>query len=163
MKRLLLCLPLLCCLTACSSPVQEAPAVQESVQSDAAPDFSALPGADPSVDIDLTAMSGTMVYSQVYDMAYAPDAYIGRSVKVTGPFAVYHDESNGQDYFAVLIPDAAACCTQGMEFDWEGHTYPDDYPEEGSQITVSGTFSTYEENGTTYCCLLHAQLETAQA
>ena len=171
MKRSpLLLLPLLA-LCACGQSIPDAPAsapdpaAPEAAMDSPAPpgsgavsDFSALPGADPSVDIDLTAMSATMVYGQVYDMAYAPDSYIGKTVKVSGPFAVYHDETDGQDYFAVLITDAAACCAQGMEFDWEGHTFPEDYPGEGSIITVSGTFSTYEDNGTTYCRLLDAQL-----
>ena len=39
-------------------------------------------------------------------------------------------------------------CSQGLEFVLAGeHSYPADYPELGTEITVVGTFQTYEENG----------------
>ena len=42
--------------------------------------------------------------------------------------------------------DAAACCAQGLEFEPESTlSYPDDYPEPGAEITVTGTFDSYKE------------------
>lgn len=42
--------------------------------------------------------------------------------------------------------DAAACCAQGLEFEPESTlSYPDDYPEPGAEITVTGTFDSYRE------------------
>ena len=115
--------------------------------------------SDRSVDIDLSAMSKTMVYSQVYDMMYTPDNYIGQSIKVKGPFSYVYDDEKGQEYFAVLITDAQACCSQGMEFVLDGeYSYPDDYPELDTEITVTGTFNSYQENGYTYCQLLNASM-----
>ncbi len=115
--------------------------------------------ADPSVDIDLTALSSTMVYAQVYDMTTKPDEFIGKTVKVSGPFAVYTDEASGKNYFACIIQDATACCSQGMEFELAGdHSYPDDYPEKGEEITVIGTFDKYEEANATYCTLRKAKM-----
>ena len=118
------------------------------------------PDADPASDIDLTTLSSTMVYSQVADMMYTPEKYVGQVVKAKGLFSVYHDNSKNKDYFAVLIQDATACCAQGLEFVWEGdHVYPDDYPEAGKEITVMGKFNTYQEDdGATYCQLLEAEL-----
>ena len=118
------------------------------------------PDADPASDIDLTTLSSTMVYSQVADMMYTPEKYVGQVVKAKGLFSVYHDDTKNKDYFAVLIQDATACCAQGLEFVWEGdHVYPDDYPEAGKEITVMGKFNTYQEdNGATYCQLLNAEL-----
>lgn len=111
-------------------------------------------------DIDLTELNATMVYGQVYDMVYNPDTYTGRHVRARGPFAYYKDEETGKEYFAVLISDATACCAQGIEFVLDGNpVYPDDYPETSTEITVSGEFNAYEENGTTYVQLLHAQIE----
>ena len=38
--------------------------------------------ADRKVDVDLTDMSATMVYSEVFDMVNKPDEYIGKTIKV---------------------------------------------------------------------------------
>ena len=39
------------------------------------------------------------------------------------------------------------------------HTYPDDYPKEGEEITVTGIFDIYEEDGFKYCQLINASME----
>lgn len=118
------------------------------------------------IDVDLTALSSTMVYSEVYNMIVLPENYIGKTVKMNGTFTLYQglDENGapipGQIYFACIIADATACCSQGLEFVLSGeHIYPDDYPELGAEITVVGTFQTYEENGYLYCHLIDAELE----
>lgn len=110
--------------------------------------------------IDLTKMSSTMVYSKVYDMQLYPEKYIGSTVKATGVFVIYTDVVTKNIYTSVLVADAAACCSQGLEFVWAGeHTYPTDYPELETEITVTGTFSTYTENDQTYITLNNAELE----
>ncbi len=109
------------------------------------------------IDIDLTTLSSTMVYSEVYNMMNVPEDYIGKTVKMEGSFAYYHDEANDQYYFACVISDAAACCAQGMEFVLEGdYTFPEDYPEEGETIRVAGEFDTYYEGQYQYCTLRNA-------
>ena len=111
-----------------------------------------------NIDVDLTKLNSTMVYSEVYNMMTSPDDYKGKIIKVTGQFAVYHDDENNKDYFACLIADAATCCSQGLEFELEGeYTYPDDYPKVEEEVTLYGTFNTYEENGNTYCHLEKAK------
>ena len=58
-----------------------------------------------------------------------------------------------------VIPDAAACCAQGLEFVWKGeHTWPDDYPEEMTNITVTCTLAKYEELGLEYLHLVDADM-----
>ncbi|MBR3421496.1 MAG: hypothetical protein IKG98_05470 [Ruminococcus sp.] len=114
---------------------------------------------DGEFDIDLTTLSASMVYGQVYDMVYHPEDYLGKTVKMRGPFAYYYDEATGKEYFAVLITDAMACCSQGIEFVLDGeHSYPDDYPELNSEITVIGRFSSYNENNIPYSQLTNAHI-----
>ena len=80
------------------------------------------------------------------------ESYIGKTVKMKGIFAVYEDETTGQQYFACTIADALGCCQQGLEFILKGeHKYPDDYPTVDSEITITGTFETYTEGKFTYC------------
>ena len=110
------------------------------------------------IDIDLTAMSSTMIYSEVQNMMTAPDDYVGKKVKMAGQFNVA--EVGDNRYFACLIKDATACCASVVEFVWPGeHIYPGDYPEENAPITVTGTFTTYKEGEATYCQLKDADLQ----
>lgn len=120
--------------------------------------------APKEIDVDLTALSSTIVYSTVNDMLVEPENYIGKTVKMNGAFAYYHDEAADQYYFACIVADATACCQQGIEFELEGeHTFPADYPEPEENITVVGTFDTYDEAGKTYCTLRNARFVTPEA
>lgn len=120
--------------------------------------------AAAGVDVDLTKLSGTMVYSEVYNMMSTPTNYIGKTIRAKGPFTVYHDEENDNYFFAVLINDATACCSQGLEFVWAGeHSYPDGYPKVGTEIIVTGTFHDYMDGEQQYYHLEDASVVLAQA
>lgn len=109
--------------------------------------------------VDLTVLSNTMVYAEVYNMLVAPEDYIGRTVKMAGQFSIYQDSSTGVSYYACVIADATACCSQGIEFVLAGeHSYPEDYPALGTEIIVLGEFQTYSEDGMLYPHLVNAQL-----
>ena len=111
------------------------------------------------IDVDLTVLSSTMVYSEVYSMMVLPGNYVGKTVKMNGVFASYHDEASDKYYFACVISDATACCSQGIEFVLtDEYSYPEDYPEEGGEICVIGTFDTYQEGDYTYCTLRNAKM-----
>ena len=112
-----------------------------------------------SVDVDLTTLSSTMVYSEVLNIMMSPETYVGKSVKMKGYFGYYHDENTDKYYFACMIPDATACCAQGIEFILtDDYVFPDDYPEEGNIVTVAGEFMIYEEDGSTYFTLKDSKL-----
>ena len=102
-----------------------------------------LPQKSGKIDVDLTKMNANMIYSYIFEMIVEPDNYLGKTIKVKGFFYSVVDEESGERYFAVIIPDALACCKQGMEFKWLGdHTYPADYPQENQEITITGTYRT---------------------
>ncbi len=110
------------------------------------------------LDVDLTVLSSTMIYSKVFDMMTYPEDYMGKTIKVKGLFSYYYDEATGNEYFACLVPDATACCAQGIEFVLKGDpVYPDDYPELGDEICVTGVFDTYKEGEYTYVTLRQAE------
>ena len=115
-------------------------------------------GSSEGIDVDLTVLSSTLVYSEVYNMMVSPEEYLGKTVKMDGSFALYHDEATDKYYFACIIADATACCSQGIEFVLtEDYTYPDDYPEVGGAICVVGIFDTYQEGEYMYCTLRNAR------
>ena len=141
-------------------PAPEPSPVPEPTASDSA-DFRNRTDAE-EVDIDLTQLSRTMVYSEVYNMLVSPSDYIGKTVKMAGGFAVYHDKGTGKDYFSCIIRDAMACCAQGIEFVLAGeHVYPDDYPGIDDEICVVGVYDTYQEGERMYCTLRDAKLLNA--
>ncbi|MCR5321715.1 MAG: hypothetical protein K6E85_00285 [Lachnospiraceae bacterium] len=112
------------------------------------------------IDIDLTQLSGNMVYSEVYYMLVMPEEYMGKTIRMSGTFYPYHDELTGKDYFACVIMDATACCANGLEFELpEEYTYPDHCPDEGAEIEVTGVFDLYEEDDDLYCILRNAAMK----
>lgn len=109
-----------------------------------------------SFDLDLTQLSSTLIYSEVYNMLITPDDYKGKIIKMKGLFNQYTDEQTGKTYNAVIIPDATACCQQGLEFELSDKTNPNF--EQGAEITVVGTFDTYSEGELLYCHLKNAKI-----
>ena len=177
MKRLL-CL-LLAALTALGlgacgeksgAPTTEEPTSSTTVSEEPKP-LQTLPlETAPSKDtaestfVDLTALSSTMVYAEVFAMMSSPEDYVGKTVKMQGIFSkgqLYAAGSlnDGGTVFACVIQDATACCAQGIPFELAGdHTYPQDYPELGDTITVVGTFEIHEQEGMEFCRLRDAEL-----
>lgn len=117
----------------------------------------------PGIDIDLTALSRTMVYSEVYNMMMTPENYIGKVVRMNGLCSTFESVAvDGQEarvYYTCIIFDATACCSQGIEFVLAGDAGAEAYPPVDTEITVTGTFQTYDENGILYCHLVDATLE----
>ncbi len=133
-------------------------AEQQAQTTTAAPKVD-YPALDYTAEVDLTVLNSNMVYSTVYAMVTAPQDYLGKTVKASGTFDVYTEPETGKMYYACIIADATACCSQGLEFAWKGdHSYPADYPKVGDVITIGGEFETYQEGQATYCRLKNAEL-----
>lgn len=115
------------------------------------------------IDVDLNNLNANVVYSQVFLMMTEPDKFIGKRIRMSGQFNVYAAEegnpSGVTEYYAIIIADAQACCQQGIEFVWPGHTYPEGFPEVKSNASVTGIFEVYEENGKKYCRLIADTVE----
>lgn len=115
------------------------------------------------IDVDLNNLNANVVYSQVFLMMTEPDKFIGKRIRMSGQFNVYAAQegnpSGVTEYYAIIIADAQACCQQGIEFVWPGHTYPDGFPEVKSNASVTGIFEVYEENGKKYCRIIADTVE----
>ena len=99
------------------SPVFPAvsPALEEETENPAAdlqPDSQEAPAV--SVDVDLTTLSSTMVYAEVFNMMMSPDDYIGRTIRMTGIFTVYQDPETKQVYCGVIVEDAHRLLRPGI-------------------------------------------------
>ena len=117
---------------------------------------------EDQIQVDLTKLNSNMVYSEVYNMYNTPSNYKNKIVRMQGGFAV--SEYEGKRYYACLISDATACCSQGIEFVLDGdYQYPADYPEVNQTITVTGVFDIYYEGDSMYCQLHDACLSNPAA
>lgn len=122
-------------------PAQEFPSHQVEIPKDLS--LSTVPG----VDIDLTQLSSAMVYSLVFQMVFYPEEYVGKTIRMGGEFFVYYNPATQRNYYATIVEDALACCQQGLEFQLLQGNYPEDYPEVGSEIIVTGVLGMYQEQG----------------
>ena len=114
---------------------------------------------EADVDIDLTVMSATMVYSEVFNMLLTPEEYQGKTFLMDGLYSGYDDDVTGRHYSMCIIPDATACCSQGIEFLLtDEYEYPDDYPEEGDEITLTGVYDLYDDGEYEYYLLKDVRL-----
>lgn len=117
-------------------------------------------GSSEGVDVDLTQLSSTMVYSEVFAMMMAPEDYDGKIVKMTGLYNFYHDAMVDKDYHACVVQDATACCAQGIDFVLADEDQDESaYPEIDEEITVTGEFNIYQEGEYRFFRLKDAVLE----
>lgn len=113
---------------------------------------------ETAVDVDLSVMDSDMIYATVYQMMSDPEQYVGKTFRIEGKFYVTYDEMTKSQYYYCVIKDATECCAQGLEFVWGdgSHIYPDEYPTDGTEVIVDGTFELYMENDSRYCRLANA-------
>ena len=112
-----------------------------------------------NIDYDLSTMSSTLVYSEVYNMMTDVTPYMDKVVKIKGYVSIFKDDTTGKVYYSCIVPDATACCSNGIEFILND-TYKqyEDYPLDNEEITVVGVFTTYLEDNINYFTLKDAEL-----
>ena len=114
-----------------------------------------------TIDIDLTTMNATMVYSEVNNMLSSPSLYVGKIVKMEGPFIPFESTDPDYCYPAIIIRDATACCASGIEFLLYGVPRcsiagGNGYPLYNEEATIVGRFETYLEGTDMYVHLVDA-------
>ena len=68
------------------------------------------------VDVDLTQISETVRFAEIYNMIIDPETYEGKTVRMTGEFRKFPAmEEGSSSYYAIVVQDAGACCIQGLE------------------------------------------------
>lgn len=111
------------------------------------------------IDIDLTRMSSTMVYAQVYKMVTEPVKFIGKRIRMKGVFSSYYDQETKKQFYGCVIADALACCSQGLAFELaKERKFPDEFPDDGEKITIIGDFEMAEDGDDAYPIIRNAKL-----
>ncbi|MBR2734505.1 MAG: hypothetical protein IKD80_09755 [Selenomonadaceae bacterium] len=114
-----------------------------------------------AVDIDLTKMSSTMIYSTVFNIVTTPKNFVGKTMRMRGEYTTY-PISASETIHACLVRDGECaqvsirgCCSQGIEFRLTGGKYP----AGAGEITVVGTIDSFRLDGKEICYLRNAALE----
>jgi len=112
-------------------------------------------GETSKVDVDLTRLNTNMLTAELANIRANLNDYVGKTVRINGEYrAVYSDQFERYYFYVIAYTDPNGCCSQGIEFVWNGdHQYPDDYPEEGTKVKVVGVLQSYDEDGRVYCYL----------
>lgn len=154
MRLLFALLCLLLCLVSggCGqSPAADAPGPEAGTAHPAGP------ASPTAVDLDLTALSGNMLYAEVYNMQMAPEQYLRKTIRLRGVFSAYQNPTTDQVHCSLVVSDAAACCAQGFTLLMPDQAaYPQDYPPSQSQVTVEGTLQpdrSMLEQGFLFLCI----------
>ena len=104
------------------------------------------PTQKTKVDYDLSNMNYNMLSSVTFDMLIDPDKYKDKTVKMAGQF--YSEIYEEQRYYTIIVWDATQCCPAGMDFiPPENMIFPESFPEEESQITVTGILRENPDDG----------------
>ena len=108
------------------------------------------------LNFDFTTMNANMVYAQVFNMMIEPESYNGKTFCIKGTFTEL-TSFDGTPVYAVIIKDAFACCTQGIEFKYD---FNGAKPSAEQIITVRGTYcSTLTNEGLSYNYLKASSVE----
>jgi len=95
-----------------------------------------------STDVDLTALSETVLSAELMNIIVNSDDYIGKTITVSGTYSYIFHEAAGIYYHYVITKQGDECCQEGLEFILAGdHVFPDDYPTMGTPIEITGVFS----------------------
>lgn len=116
----------------------------------------------PVIHWDLSRMSATMAYAQLYTMLTEPEKFVGQTVKVRGQYYPSADENGVPLYHFVIVFDAAACCELGIEFLWTGNPPANMYPPPMSIVEMTGLFDICNDGGEKFCVLRVDEFEVLQ-
>lgn len=143
-----------------SPPVQAQEAAQTPARADTG-GASPVPLHNPP-HMDLSDMSYTMAYAQVYSMVMAPKRHQGETLKIKGSYYGFQTQE-GQDVHLILIIDEAGCCEVGMEFQITGNlAWPQDYPPNNSIILLTGLMDIIHHGDNPYPLLVANEIQVVK-
>ena len=104
--------------------------------------------AAATVDVDLTALSSTMLSAEIANIIANSRDYLGKVIRINGMYSNIHISATDMVYHFIITVEGDDCCQEGLEFTVPGrYVFPDDFPKQRTRIEVDGVFSVIEEQG----------------
>lgn len=107
--------------------------------------------------IDISALNAASAHTTLQGINDSPMQYKGKTVKITGTYDVFINETLGEYYPRLCLYDANGLNEEYMVFRLPDSTSAD-YPEEGETVTVVGVVEIYQTNEQRWCYLKDAQV-----
>ena len=98
-----------------------------------------------NITMDLTDVSGAILYSEVYRIVMNPEDYVDETVKLKGIYHSSTDVETGKQTHICLVYDTTGCCSQSLPFQLSDGSGA---PNEKAYITISGTITINDDHQT---------------
>lgn len=99
------------------------------------------------VDLDLSKMSGDMIYALVFQFMIEPENYEGKTIRMRGTYDSFYNDALQKNADCCIITDALACCAQGLEFELANEADKNATQlVPGHEITIRGIFKLFAVN-----------------
>ena len=96
--------------------------------------FEEISAPKTDVELDLSKMNADFAYAFIFQLVVEPEKYEGKTVRMSGTYEAYYDNTPYGRHDYCIITDVRACCAQGLEFE----STKVSGIEPGQKITVSG-------------------------
>ena len=94
-----------------------------------------------NIDVNLSALSATMLFAEIINIMNSPDDYLGQVIKIHGEYFNYYHEEDNQYIHFVLVFDEMDCCEKRFQFRVnEDFGSPEELFEIGEGIEIIGVF-----------------------
>lgn len=98
-------------------------ASQNNFQEPSQADFS-LANTPQASHYDLTMMSETMVFAQVFSLMSSPESFQDSTYKIQGEYEFYTIPETTEVIYFIVINDALGCCPTGIEIRFPENSEP---------------------------------------
>lgn len=119
--------------------------------------------SDINLDSDIIEITDKLFITQVNDVYYNYEDYLGKTITYEGIFdSVFLEETN-QIYYNVIRYGPGCCfndASAGFEVAWEDDSHT--YPKQNDWVRVVGVLDSYEEDGNLYLQLMLKELTVLQ-
>ncbi len=126
---------LIACLLSCARKPAEQPKSPEETP----PAYLGISKESDMIDLD--TMPVGIRYANAYSLVIAPEAYAGKSLKVTAPVTEITVGEKKKKMLALAIYDAARCCLVIIPFELDKTTSRRKEPFIGKTMTIIGTIT----------------------
>ncbi len=93
--------------------------------------------SNSGVDHDLTGMSATMLFGQVFDILHNSENYYESTIRLEGEFEVLVNAVSDESVYTLIVEDEGGCCAQWLRLKMaEGVDI--DIPEAGAAVLLEG-------------------------
>jgi len=95
--------------------------------------------------IDISGLSADETYECFYNISQNPQLYVGKDFRVKGLFYSEEQEITGERLYYVVAVNSDGMYLPMDIVPIEGSVYPDDFPQNETEVCLEGTITAFED------------------